>query len=258
MQELIKLDLVDLASATALMAVVIGLSVWENLGLELNLVLGTGRTILQLVVLGYVLDFIFAFNNAWAVLAFLALLLTITGIVARNRISQKIPQVLPLVWGSIFISTIVAIVYTNLVIIQPNRWYEPQYLIPLVGLILSNAVNAAAIAGERLVNTIKNSHIEIETHLSLGATPQQAIAQYRKDAIRAGLIPTTNQMMIIGLVTIPGFVTGQILSGVSPLDAASYQIVIMFIIAFTNLLTIILLTKGLSRLFFNSAMQLVR
>lgn len=131
------------------------------------------------MVLGYVLDFIFAFNNAWAVLAFLALLLTITGIVARNRISQKIPQVLPLVWGSIFISTIVAIVYTNLVIIQPNRWYEPQYLIPLVGLILSNAVNAAAIT-ERLVNTIKNSHIEIETHLSLGATPQQAIASIAK------------------------------------------------------------------------------
>ncbi len=258
MQELIKLDLVDLASATALIAVVIGLSVWENLGLEINLVLATGRTILQLVVLGYVLDFIFAFNNAWAVLAFLALLLTITAIGTRNRISQKIPQVLPLVWGSLLLSTIVAIVYTNLVIIQPNRWYEPQYVIPLAGIILGNAMNAAAIAGERLVNTIKNSHLEIETHLSLGATPQQAIAQYRKDAIRAGLIPTINQMMIIGLVTIPGFVAGQILSGVSPLDAASYQIVIMLITAFANLLTIILLTKGLSRLFFNSAAQLVR
>ncbi|MCP6761742.1 MAG: iron export ABC transporter permease subunit FetB [Fischerella sp. CENA71] len=258
MQELIKLDLVDLASATALMAVVIGLSVWENLGLELNLVLATGRTILQLVVLGYVLDFIFAFNNAWAVLAFLALLLTITAIVARNRISQKIPQVLPLVWGSLLLSTIVAIVYTNLVIIQPNRWYEPQYVIPLAGIILGNAMNAAAIAGERLVNTIKNSHLEIETHLSLGATPRAAIAQYRKDAIRAGLIPTINQMMIIGLVTIPGFVTGQILSGVSPLDAAAYQIVIMLITAFANLLTVIFLTKGLSSLFFNSAAQLVR
>ncbi|PMB53595.1 iron export ABC transporter permease subunit FetB, partial [Fischerella thermalis CCMEE 5201] len=202
MQELIKLDLVDLASATALMAIVIGLSVWENLGLELNLVLATGRTILQLAVLGYVLDFIFAFDNAWAVLGFLVLLLTITAIVARNRITQKIPQVLPLVWGSILLSTIVAILYTNFVIIQPNRWYEPQYVIPLAGIIFGNAMNAAAIAGERLVNTINNSHIEIETHLSLGATPQQAIAQYRKDAIRAGLIPTVNQMMIIGLVTI--------------------------------------------------------
>ncbi|MER3491266.1 MAG: iron export ABC transporter permease subunit FetB [Mastigocladus sp. ERB_26_2] len=257
MQELIQLDLVDLASATALMAIVIGLSVWENLGLELNLVLATGRTILQLAVLGYVLDFIFAFDNVWAVLGFLALLLTIMAIVARNRITQKIPQVLPLVWGSILLSTTVVILYTNFVIIQPNRWYEPQYVIPLAGIILGNAMNAAAIAGERLVNTINNSHIEIETHLSLGATPQQAIAQYRKDAIRAGLIPTINQMMIIGLVTIPGFVAGQILSGVNALDAASYQIVIMFMTAFANLLTIILLTRGLSRLFFNSAAQLV-
>ncbi len=258
MQELITLDLIDLAGATALMVVAIGLSAWERIGLELNLAIATGRTILQLAVLGYVLDFIFAFNNAFAVLAFLAVLLTITAIVARNRITQKIPQVLPLVWGSIFISTILTVFYTNFVIIQPSRWYEAQYVIPLAGLVLGNAMNAAAIAGERFVSIINNSQVEIETHLSLGATPQQAVVQYRKDAIRAGLIPTINQMMIIGMVTIPGFLAGQVLSGVSALDAASYQILIMFMIAFANLLTIILLTKGLSRQFFNSAAQLIR
>ncbi|WP_026734411.1 ABC transporter permease [Fischerella sp. PCC 9605] len=258
MQELIKLDLIDLASATALMAIAIGLSAWESIGLELNLALATGRTILQLAVLGYVLDFIFAFDNAWAVLGFLAVLLTITAIVARNRITQKIPQVLPLVWGSILVSTVLVIIYTNFIIIQPNRWYEPQYVIPLAGIILGNAMNAAAIAGERLVNTINNSQQEIEIHLSLGATPQQAVAQYRKDAIRAGLIPTINQMMIIGLVTIPGFIAGQVLGSVNALDATSYQILIMFMTAVANLLTSILLTRGLSRLFFNSAAQLIR
>nr|WP_322505937.1 ABC transporter permease [Chroococcidiopsis cubana] len=102
------------------------------------------------------------------------------------------------------------------------------------------------------------SQLEIETHLSLGATPQQAVAQYRKDAIRAGLIPILNQMMVIGIVTLPGIITGQILSGVSPLDAASYQILVMFMLAFTNLATAILVTQGLCRQFFNSAAQLVR
>ncbi|MBF2006152.1 MAG: iron export ABC transporter permease subunit FetB [Chlorogloeopsis fritschii C42_A2020_084] len=258
MQELIKLDFVDLASATALIVIAIGLSAWERIGLELNLVLVAGRTILQLAVVGYVLDFIFAFDNAWIILAFLGILVTITAIVARNRITQKIPQVLPLVWGSILVSTFVTVLYTNLAIIQPNRWYEPQYLIPLAGIVLGNAMNAAAIAGERFVSTMNNSQVEIETHLSLGATPELAVARYRKEAIRAGLIPTLNQMAIVGMVTIPGFIAGQLLSGVNALDAVSYQILFMFAIAFANLLTIILLTKGLSRLFFNSAAQLIR
>ncbi|PHJ54882.1 membrane protein [Nostoc linckia z18] len=258
MQEPIELDFVDLGIALGLMAMAIGVSIWEKLGLELNLALVTGRTILQLLVLGYILDFIFALNNGWAVLAILAIMLTITAIVARNRISQKIPYVLPLVWGAIFISTAMTVLYTSFLILQPNRWYEPQYVIPLAGIVIGNAMNAAAIAGERLVSTINSSHMEIETYLSLGATPEQAIAQYRKDAIRAALIPTFNQMILIGMVAIPGITTGQLLAGVRPLDAISYEILITFLVAFANLLTTVLLTRGLCRQFFNSAAQLIR
>ncbi|WP_341529054.1 iron export ABC transporter permease subunit FetB [Nostoc sp. UHCC 0302] len=258
MQGLIKLDMVDLAFAIGLMAIAIGLSAWEKIGLELNLALASGRTILQLLVLGYILDLIFALDNVWAVLAILVVLLTITAIVARNRISQKIPYVLPLVWGAIFASTALTVLYTNFLIIQPDKWYEPQYMIPLTGIVLGNAMNAAAIAGERLVSTINASTLEIETHLSLGATPEQAVSQYRKEAIRAGFIPTLNQMMLIGMVAIPGISTGQLLAGVKPLDAVSYEILIMFMIAFANLLTTLLVTKGLCRQFFNSAAQLVK
>ncbi|NEQ28053.1 MAG: iron export ABC transporter permease subunit FetB, partial [Microcoleus sp. SIO2G3] len=249
---------VDLACAVGLMGTAIGLSAWERIGLELNLAIATGRTILQLAVLGYVLEFIFALDNPWAVLAILSVMLTISAIVARNRITQKIPQMLPLVWGSIFLSTALTMVYTNVLIIQPDRWFEPQYVIPLAGIVLGNAMNAAALAGERLVSTINASQLEIETHLSLGATPQQAIVQYRKDAVRAGLIPTLNQMMVIGMVTLPGIITGQLLSGVNAREAASYQILIMFMIAFANLLTTVLVTRGISRQFFNSAAQLIR
>ncbi|OUL34189.1 iron export ABC transporter permease subunit FetB [Nostoc sp. T09] len=258
MQELIKLDLADLAIAVGLMAIAVGLSAWEKLGLELNFVFATGRTILQLLVLGYVLDFIFAVDNVWAVLAILAIMLTITAIVARNRISQKLPHVLLWVWGSIFISTAITVFYSIFLIVQPERWYEPRYMIPLAGVVLGNAMNAAAIAGERLVNTINTSHSEIETHLSLGATPQQAITQYRREAIRAGLIPTLNQMMLIGMVALPGITTGQLLAGVKPPDAVSYEILLLFMVAFANLLTTMLVTRGLCRQFFSSAAQLVR
>lgn len=117
-------------------------------------------------------------------------------------------------------------------------------------------MNGAAIGGERLVSTLNSSQLEIETHLSLGATPQQAVAQYRKDAIRAGLIPTINTMMVVGLVALPGIMTGQLLSGVDPLIATAYQMVIMFMLAFATLVTTLLVTWGICRQFFNAAAQL--
>lgn len=257
MQGLIELDLGDLALALGMMAISIGLSAWERLGLEWTLAIATARTLLQLLVVGYILAFVFALNNPWAVLALLLVMLTIAAIVARNRIGKKIPRVLPLVWGSIFISTVLTLGYTTLLVIQPPSWYEPQYLIPLAGIVLGNSMNGAAISGERLVSTINASRLEIETHLSLGATPQQAVNQYRKDAIKAGLIPTINSMMVVGIVTLPGIITGQLLSGVDPLAAASYQILIMFMLAFTNLVTTILVTQGLYRQVFNAAAQLL-
>jgi len=253
---LIQLDVIDLVLALGMMVIAIGLSAWERLGLEWSLAIATGRTVLQLLIVGYLLAFIFALDNPWAVLAVLAVMLTIAAIVARNRISKKMPQLLALVWVSMLISTALTLSYTNLLVIQPETWYEPQYLVPLAGIVLGNAMNGAAIAGERLVSTINASRLEIETHLSLGATPQQAVAQYRKEAIRAGLIPNLNQMMVVGIVVLPGIITGQLLSGVNPLDAASYQILIMFMLAFANLVTALLVTQGLCRQFFNNAAQL--
>ncbi|WP_421658209.1 ABC transporter permease [Leptothermofonsia sp. ETS-13] len=184
-------------------------------------------------------------------------MLAIATLAARNRISRKIPQLLPLVGGSILMGTLLTLVYTNLLVIQPQVWYEPQYVIPLAGIVLGNAMNGAALAGERLASTLNSSQLEIETHLSLGATPQQAVAQYRKDAIKAGLIPTINTMMVVGIVTLPGIMTGQLLSGVNPLLAAAYQMLIMFMLAFATLVTTSLVTWGICQKFFNQAAQLM-
>ena len=287
MNELIKLDQFDLIWALGLMAIAITLSRWQSLGLESQLLLATGRSILQLLILGYILEFIFDVNNPWAVIGILSIMLTIAAIVACNRInlpkskansrpldppimgvgngadSLKIRVLkrenwsLIMVWLSIFVSSALTLGYTMIFIIQPTNWYEPQYLIPLTGMILGNAMNGAALAGERLVSKISSSRLEIETHLSLGATPQQAIALYRQEAIRAALIPTLNSMMVVGLVSLPGMFTGQVLAGSLPLDAISYQILILFMIALTNLITTILVTEGVYRRFFNQDLQLI-
>jgi putative ABC transport system permease protein len=248
----------QLVWALGMVILAIALSVWQRLGLEWNLALAAGRTIIQLLVVGYVLAAVFALRNPWLVLGVLGVMLVIAAIVARNRISQRIPHLLPLVGGSILVSTALTLLYTNLFVIQPAVWYEPQFLIPLAGIVLGNAMNGAALSGERLVSTLNASQLEIETHLSLGATPQQAVAQYRRDAIKAGLIPTLNTMMVVGIVTLPGIMTGQLLGGADPLVAAAYQMVIMFMLAFATLLTTSLVTEGISRNFFNQAAQFVR
>jgi putative ABC transport system permease protein len=200
---------------------------------------------------------VFALRNPLLVVMVIGVMGTIATIVARNRISQKIPQLLPLVGGSILTGTILTLLYTNLLIVRPEEWYEPQSLIPLAGIVLGNAMNGAALAGERLVNTLNNSQLEIETHLSLGAAPQEAIAQYRKEAIKAGLIPTLNTMLVVGIVTLPGIMTGQMLSGVNPLQAAAYQMVIMFMLALATLVTTTLVTWGICEKFFTKAAQFI-
>lgn len=257
MDALIQLTIGDLLWAAGMMAIAISLALWQKLGLAGSLVMATFRTVMQLLVVGSLLTAVFAQKNPWVVLLVVLVMLTIAAIVTRNRIGETKINLLPLIWGAIFISTALTLLYTNLLVIRPQIWYEPQYLIPLAGIVLGNAMNGAAIAGERLASTLHASQLEIETHLSLGATPQQAIDQYRKDAIKAGLIPTINAMMVVGLVTLPGIITGQLLSGITPLNAAAYQILIMFMLAFATLITTLLVTSGLYRQFFNQADQLV-
>lgn len=254
---LIPLKPEDFLSAVGLMAMAVGLSAWQRLELEWSLAIATFRTTVQLLIVGYLLWFVFEWKNPAAVLAVIAGMFVIATLETRNRIGKRLPNELWLIGSSILIGLAVTLTYTTVLIIRPAVWYEPQYLIPLSGIVLGNVMNGAAIAGERLMQMVQSHRYEIETHLCLGATPQQAIASYRKTAIRAGLIPTLNSMMVVGVVTLPGIITGQLLSGVNPQDAASYQMLIMFMLAFSTLLTTLLVVRGLSKHCFNGAAQFV-
>jgi len=257
-EETIQLDLVRLGWALGLMAIALALSLWQNLGLEWKLGIATGRTIVQLLLVGYVLAIVFSLESPWLVLTIILVMITTATLVARNRISRKVPRLLPLLGGILFLTTALTLAYVNVLVIRPQPWFDPQYLIPLAGILLGNAMNAAAIAGERLVTRLNSSQVEIETHLSLGATPAQATRQYRNEAIQASLIPILNAMTVVGIVTLPGIITGQILAGADPLNAALYQMLIMFMLAFVDLLAAVLVTQGIYRQFFNGAAQFSR
>ncbi len=254
---MIEPSLIGMLWAVGLMAIAIGLSSWQGLGLSKMLAIATVRTIVQLLGIGLFLAIIFETRNPLAILAVLIGMVTIAAVVARSRIDRELPRLLQWVWLAVFGSGLITMTYVSLFVIQPDPWYDPRYLIPLTGIVLGNAMTAASIAGERLVSALRNNRIEIETHLSLGATPAQAVQTYRQAAIKAGLIPTINAMMVVGLVTLPGMITGQILAGADPLTAAVYQILIMFMLALATLIAALVVTFGIMRQFFTAAMQLV-
>lgn len=250
---------IQIVWAIGLIVAAIALSVWTRLGLEGNLILATGRAILQLAVVGYVLAVVFAPPQSPILILFvLGVLLITSAIVTRNRISQKLPRLLPWVGGSLFVSTALTVGYAQWIVVQPQTWYDPQFLIPLGAIVLSQTMNAAAIAGERFVTVLTANALEIETHLSLGATPMQAIATYRKDAIRAAVLPTINTMTIVGLATLPNILSAQILGGANPVSATIFEILILLMLAFATLLVTVLITEGVRQQFFNRNAQLIR
>jgi len=253
---IIELDSLDLFYALVPIAVAIALSRWQQLGLEGTIVVAVGRTILQLGAVGYLLELVFAIDHPLPVLGIFLLMAAIASVVTRNRVAPKLPFVLPIAGGSLVASGALTVAYIIFAVVQPPIWYRPQYFIPLARIILGNAANSATLAGERLVGAMRSDRAQIETHLSLGATPRQATASYRRTSIRASLIPTLNQLMLAGVVTLPGIFSGQVLSGVPPLDAASYQILVLLAIAFTNLIAACLMVEGIYRQFFNRAYQL--
>jgi putative ABC transport system permease protein len=117
------------------------------------------------------------------------------------------------------------------VIIGVEPWYQPQYLIPLLGMLLGNTMSGIAIALDSLTRQAWDSRGRIEARLLAGGTWDEAIEEVRRDALRSGLIPIINAMATAGLVSLPGMMTGQILAGSPPMEAAKYQLLIMFLIA---------------------------
>jgi putative ABC transport system permease protein len=256
MNAVIDLDIPKMTISLGMVAIAIGLSIWQKLTIEKNLLIATFRSVIQLIVVGFLLDAVFEIKQPVVILFIIFLMSLMAAREAKNRVREKVPYVLPIMWISVIVGTLTILAYTTFLVVQPDTWYAPQYLIPLAGMILGNSMNGAAIAAERFTQDLVMRSRDIETHLCLGATPQQAIANYQSDAIRAAMIPTINVMMVAGVVSLPGMMTGQILGGVSPLLAVRYQLVILFAITTANLITALILTTLVSRQFFTPAQQL--
>jgi putative ABC transport system permease protein len=112
-----------------------------------------------------------------------------------------------------------------------EKWYHPQYAIPLLGMVLGNTLNGISVGQNTFTELLASRRDQVEAMLTLGATGWEAARPLVQQAVRTGMIPIINSMMIVGIVSLPGMMTGQLLAGAAPISAVKYQIVIMFLIA---------------------------
>jgi putative ABC transport system permease protein len=199
--------------------------------LEKDLAFATLRTYGQLLALGFVLRLVFANDRPWWVLLLLALMM----VVATRIILKRAPDA-P---SGLFPSTLLAMAVTGLVVtfsvtglvVGVAPWYRAQYVVPIAGMVLGNSMTGIALTLERVFSDLDARRDAVLALTALGATPWEASRDSVRTAVRAGLIPTINSMAAVGIVFIPGMMTGQLLAGVDPLLAAPYQIVVMLMVS---------------------------
>ena len=133
--------------------------------------------------------------------------------------------------GSMMTASVLVTVFALVTALRPDPWYDPRYAIPLLGMILGNCMTGVALGLNTLTDSLFFRRASVEARLMLGATRWEAAAPVTRDALRSALIPTVNSMAATGLVSLPGMMTGQILSGVPPAEAVKYQILVTFLIA---------------------------
>ncbi|MFQ5989364.1 MAG: iron export ABC transporter permease subunit FetB [Candidatus Methylomirabilales bacterium] len=230
MKPIIDVGLVHLLLALVLVLLVIAISYRERLGLERDLVIATVRTFLQLFVVGYFLIYLFAWDRWEFVLLTLIVMLFAASWIAVGRLKQPLPGARWIALASLVVGSAITLAFVTQVVIQVEPWYDPRYLIPIGGMILGNAMTGAALAGERFQGELRNRVEEVETLLALGFSGMEATRDLYRSALQAAMIPTINAMLAVGIVQLPGMMTGQILSGTSPLIAVKYQVVVMLMI----------------------------
>jgi putative ABC transport system permease protein len=254
---LLALGWPDLALASALVFVAMALSAWQRLGLVRGFAIGAVRATVQLIAVGYVLAFLFGTRRWYLVLLALLVMLAAATWTATDRQKAGRAGLFVISGTAMLVGSGLTLAYVDLVVLHLPTWYDPQYVIPLFGMIIGNAMNGAALAAERLASEMELRRGEVEAYLALGASPARASADAVRRALVAAMMPTVNMLMVVGLVSLPGMMTGQIVAGSSPLTAVRYQILVVFMLAGAVAVTSVIVALWYRRKFFTPAEQLV-
>jgi putative ABC transport system permease protein len=248
----IHLTLGQVAAALALVALATGVSIWQHADLERDIAVATIRSFIQLTVIGYVITLIFNQNNLTLVIALIAAMVLFGALTARHR-ARRVPHAFwPLLIALALAGT------TTLALVVALGVFKPQarYLVPVGGMVIGNAMTAAAVALNRLGDDVNDAAPQIEATLALGATPTQAMRPILRRSLRSGMIPLIDSTKTTGLIFFPGTMVGMLLAGAAPIDAVRLQLILLYVLLGSVALAALTAVLLAYRNFFTEAHQL--
>lgn len=227
------LSYTDLLFGFLLVLINSALSFMLNLGVGRSLLVAALRATAQLLLVGVILKFVFGSSSPLLVFVVILAMTLLAAHEVRSRQKKRFTGV----WGlgvgatATAISMVLVLSYTVVFIVHSEPWWAPQLIIPLVGIVLGSVMNGVGISLNVFNTGLERERSAIEAQLALGASRRQALKFLQRNALRAGFIPIVNQMSAAGVITLPGMMTGQILAGMAPYEAAKYQILVLFLLA---------------------------
>lgn len=250
------LSYIDILIVSILVAISIGMSLLERLGLAQDIVISCLRAFVQLTAVGFVLRLLFdnvAFH--WVALAVLVMIAAAVQ-AGRSRLDGVSPGLTGDMTVAILLVSVATLAFVVGAVIRPALWYDPQIIVPLAGMIIGNTMTATTLAANRYLAELRLQQQDVEAMLALGATSDQAAANVSREAIRSALIPTIAGMMVVGIALLPGTMTGQILAGQDPSQAVRYQLVVQYMMLFAAVATSLLIVRLIHRRYFTRSHQI--
>src|SRR6056297_534249 len=229
----------------------------EKIGHEKQIIIASFRMTIQLVLVGYVLTYVFEIPNPYITILILLVMEIFAIFNIYSRVERKLSSNLKLIIGiSMFGGTLTSILFFLFIVINIDPWFMPQYFIPISGMLIGNSMTGISLGAQGLITGVNDNKERIENALMLGATPKAATKEIQNRSFYNAVLPTINSMIGMGIVFLPGMMTGQILAGAAPLTAIKYQIAIMMGILGSVTLTVYLMVKWGMNSFFNDRAQI--
>jgi putative ABC transport system permease protein len=239
--------------ASSLVVVSLLFSYFQKLGLEKETLISVGRAIIQLIIVGYILEYVFG-QHSPVFTTLLLVFMTFNAAYNAAKRGKRIRNGLLISFVSIALGAIITL---SVLLLSGAIQYEPFQIIPIGGMIISNAMIALGLCYRRLTSDFKDKREEVEAKLALGADILPASLEIIRDAIRTGMLPMIDSAKTLGIVALPGMMTGLILAGVSPVMAIRYQIMVTFMMLSTTAIASFMACYLAYRTFFNQRKQLI-
>jgi putative ABC transport system permease protein len=225
----------------------------QKLKLEKEIVIGVVRAVIQLIVVGYLLNYIFGLKSPLFT-TFLVLFMLLNAAYNAAKRGKEIKNGVGISFIAIALGTLITL---TILVVSGTIKYESYQVIPISGMIISNAMVALGLCYRHMTLDFKNKREEVETKLSLGADLLPASRDIIKDSIKTGMLPTIDSAKTLGIVSLPGMMTGLILAGTSPIEAIKYQIMVTFMLLATTSISSLIACYLSYTSFFNQRKQLV-